>query len=59
MKIERYRILAGDVDKTEIYNNYNTEIEAKIVAKSLKRRGYFNSVIVQKVTVEDIPINRE
>lgn len=58
MKIEGFRVLVAGEDDMEVYAHYKTEAEAISSAKRLKKER-IGSVILQKVTVEDIPINRE
>jgi hypothetical protein len=53
MKYEGYRVLVAGDDEMEVYGHYKTKDEAISAAKSYKQ-GFLGSVIVQKVTVEDI-----
>ena len=53
MGIVSYRILVTGEDEMEVYAYYKTEAAAINTAKRLKKER-IGSVIVQKVTVEDI-----
>ena len=53
MVIVSYRILVAGEDEMEVYAHYKTEADAISSAKRLKKER-IGSVIVQKVTVEDI-----
>ena len=53
MVIVDYRILVAGEDEMEDYDHYKTEADAISSAKRLKKER-IGSVIVQKVTVEDI-----
>ena len=53
MIITSYRILVAGEDEMEVYAYYKTEAAAISTAKRLKKER-IGSVIVQKVTVEDI-----
>ena len=53
MVIVGYRILVAGEDEMKVYAHYKTEADAISSAKRLKKER-IGSVIVQKVTVEDI-----
>lgn len=53
MIITSYRILVAGEDEMKVYAYYKTEADAISSAKRLKKER-IGSVIVQKVTVEDI-----
>ena len=53
MVIVGYRILVAGEDEMEVYAHYKTEADAISAANRLKKER-IGSVIVQKVTVEDI-----
>ena len=53
MIITSYRILVAGEDEMEVYSYHKTKADAISSAKQLKKE-HIGSVIVQKVTVEDI-----